>query len=74
MELTIGQHGMLYVAESADMSYQDVTGFLNDSLRRITNSVVICGADQGVRYKEIFAGYKALYVPEKYVGCALTGP
>jgi len=56
----------------ADMSYQEVTGFLNDTLRKITNSVVLCGVDQGVRYKETFAGYKWLYVPENYVGCALT--
>ncbi|NOZ25690.1 MAG: histidine decarboxylase [Nitrospirae bacterium] len=56
----------------ADMNYEEVTGFLDGTLRKITNSVVLCGADQGVRYKETFAGYRLLYVPENHVGCALT--
>lgn len=50
----------------------EVYAFLQESIRRITNSIVLCGQDQGVIYKEIFVGYKRLYVPEGYVGCALT--
>ena len=38
----------------------------------VTKSIILCGQDQNVLYKEIFVGYKYLYVPQGYVGCALT--
>jgi histidine decarboxylase len=38
----------------------------------VTKSIILCGQDQNVLYKEIFVGYKYLYVPEGNVGCALT--
>jgi histidine decarboxylase len=33
---------------------------------------VLCGEDQGVKYKEIFVGFKTEWVKEGYVGCGLT--
>jgi len=54
------------------MTYQQVLDFLNDTLKKITYSVVLCGVDQGVKYKEIFTGFKFLPIPKNYVGCALT--
>lgn len=38
----------------------------------VAKSIVACGIDQSVTYKEIFVGVKTLDVPEGYVGCALT--
>jgi histidine decarboxylase len=59
---------------------QDVAGVTdaekNAVLRfRMTNiveSIILCGDDQEVKYKEIFVGFKAASVPEGSVGCALT--
>jgi histidine decarboxylase len=45
---------------------------LQTTQRNVTKSVILCGQDQNVLYKEIFVGYKYLYVPDGYVGCALT--
>ena len=43
-----------------------------DTLKKITKSVALCGEDQDLNYKEIFTGFKFLYIPENHVGCALT--
>ncbi|WP_409999613.1 histidine decarboxylase, pyruvoyl type [Rhizobium leguminosarum] len=41
----------------------------------VGNSIVACGQNHNVRYGRIFAGAKALYVPEGYHGCAIAcGP
>ena len=56
----------------SNTTLNEVSDFLNDTQKKITNSVALCGQDQDVEYKEIFVGYKMLYVPEGYVGCALT--
>jgi histidine decarboxylase len=45
---------------------------LNNRMGNIVESVILCGEDQGVKYKEIFVGFKTEWVPEGYVGCALT--
>lgn len=45
---------------------------LHERMRHIADSVILCGADQDVKYKEIFIGFKSEWVPEGYVGCALT--
>jgi histidine decarboxylase len=45
---------------------------LNARMEHIVDSVVLCGEDQDVKYKEIFAGFKTEWVPDGYVGCALT--
>jgi histidine decarboxylase len=41
-------------------------------MEHIVDSVVLCGQDQDVRYREIFIGFKTEWVPEGRVGCALT--
>ena len=45
---------------------------LHARMEHIVDSVVLCGEDQGVKYKEIFVGFKTEWVPEGYVGCGLT--
>ncbi len=59
---------------------QDVPGYthaerthaLYARMEQIVDSVVLCGEDQDVKYKEIFVGFKTEWVPAGYVGCALT--
>ncbi len=46
--------------------------FLNNLMEKIATSVIRCGDDNNVKYKEIFVGYKTEWIPEGYVGCALT--
>ncbi|MGD2169344.1 MAG: histidine decarboxylase, pyruvoyl type [Chlamydiota bacterium] len=46
--------------------------YLESLLHKIAVSIVRCGDDSNVKYKEIFVGYKAEWIPEGYVGCALT--
>ena len=50
----------------------DRESILQARMEHIVDSVVLCGEDQGVKYKEIFIGFKTEWVPEGYVGCALT--
>jgi len=45
---------------------------LDDLVQNIAQSILRCGADQGVIYKEIFVGHKSIDVDEGTVGCALT--
>jgi histidine decarboxylase len=47
-------------------------GVLQARMEHIVDSVVLCGQDQDVRYREIFIGFKTEWVPEGRVGCALT--
>jgi len=50
----------------------DVENMLKETLKKVTKSVVLCGVDQGVEYKESFVGYRYLKVDKGEVGCALT--
>ena len=45
---------------------------LHARMEHIVDSVILCGEDQDVKYKEIFVGFKAEWVPDGYVGCGLT--
>jgi histidine decarboxylase len=45
---------------------------LQERMANIAESVVLCGADQNVKYKEIFVGFKSQWIPEGHVGCALV--
>ena len=45
---------------------------LHARMEYIVDSVVLCGEDQGVKYKEIFVGFKSEWVPDGYIGCGLT--
>ncbi len=53
-------------------SDEEQTVFLNNLMEKIATSIVRCGDDSKVKYKEIFVGYKMEIIPEGYVGCALT--
>lgn len=46
--------------------------YLDRLMENVAESVILCGEDQEVKYKEIFLGYKTEWVPEGYIGCALT--
>ncbi len=46
--------------------------YLSRLMENIVTSVIRCGDDSNVKYKEIFVGYKTEWIPEGYVGCALT--
>lgn len=46
--------------------------YLDNLMHNIATSIVRCGDDSKVKYKEIFVGYKTEWIPEGYVGCALT--
>jgi len=51
---------------------EERTNTLQARIEHIVDSVVLCGEDQDVKYKEIFTGFKMEWVPEGFVGCALT--
>ena len=55
-------------------SRREQEGLLHEfhRLDNIVDSVVRCGEDQNVRFKEIFVGFKSEWVPEGRVGCALA--
>ena len=46
--------------------------YLDRMMENIATSIVRCGDDSNVKYKEIFLGYKTEWIPEGHVGCALT--
>jgi histidine decarboxylase len=50
----------------------EVITFLDQTLRAVTKSMVLCGQDQRVLYREIFAGYVYHRVDVNQVGCSLT--
>lgn len=58
--------------DDAGRSPAETENALNARLEQIVDSVMLCGEDQDVRYKQIFVGSRAQWVPEGYVGCALT--
>lgn len=45
---------------------------LHARMDNIVTSVVLCGDDQDVSFEKIFVGFKTEWVPEGYIGCALT--
>ena len=50
----------------------EMIGYLEGTLRKVTNSIALCGQDQGVEYERIYVGYKYTFVEPHQVGCALT--
>lgn len=46
--------------------------YLSSLIEKIATSIVRCGDDSNVKYKEIFVGYKTEWIPKGYVGCSLT--
>ena len=61
--------GLLPLAEDEE---QSVRNKLDNRLNRIAYAAYLCGENQGARYRKIYIGWKASYIPKNYVGCALT--
>jgi histidine decarboxylase len=55
---------------SADPADDD--SFLETRMENIVDSVMLCGADQNVKFREMFIGVKSQRIPDGYVGSALT--
>jgi len=66
----------LFIEDAGDVadlkSDEERVAYLDRLMHNIALSIVRCGDDSGVKYKEIFVGYKTEWIPEGYVGCALT--
>jgi histidine decarboxylase len=66
----------LFIEDAGDSipaeSEQARKAYLNRLMENIAESVIRCGDDSNVKYKAIFVGYKTEWIPEGYVGCALT--
>jgi histidine decarboxylase len=58
--------------DDAGATEAEQANILHARLEHIVDSVILCGEDQNVDYKEIFVGYKMQWIPEGYIGCALT--
>ena len=61
----------LFIEDSSDT---ETTGAdpLENLQQNIVKSILRCGEDQNVKYKEIFIGHKALDIKAGTVGCALS--
>jgi histidine decarboxylase len=66
-----GRDANLFIEDASD---SQTTGekSLDDLVQNIAKSIMRCGQDQGVLYKEIFVGHKSVDIEEGIVGCALT--
>ncbi len=66
----------LFIEDAGDVADlkndEERVAYLDTLMRNIALSIVRCGDDSGVKYKEIFVGYTTEWIPEGYVGCALT--
>jgi histidine decarboxylase len=51
---------------------QSSPSYVDRLKENIAASVIRCGDDNGVKYKEIFIGCRSADVPEEHVGCALA--
>ncbi|GBE58061.1 histidine decarboxylase proenzyme precursor [bacterium BMS3Abin01] len=66
----------LFVEDAGDAPHlesdEDRMAYLENLMEHMATSIVLCGDDSSVKYKEIFLGYRTGWIPEGYVGCALT--
>ena len=66
----------LFIEDAGDSKHiqtdEERVVYLDSLMENIATSIVRCGDDSHVKYKEIFVGYKTEWIPEGYVGCALT--
>ncbi|MFC2149609.1 histidine decarboxylase, pyruvoyl type [Candidatus Auribacterota bacterium] len=66
----------LFIEDSGDSIPADSdearVAYLERLMENIATSIIRCGDDSKVKYKEVFVGYKTEWIPEGYVGCALT--
>lgn len=70
------QDSNLFIEDAGDRKDlkddEERTAYFDGLMHNITTSIIRCGEDSGVKYKEIFVGYKTEWIPQGYVGCALT--
>lgn len=45
---------------------------LEQTMHAVTKCIVLCGEDQGIKYKETFLGFRVIPVPASKIGCALA--
>lgn len=66
----------LFVEDAGDsprlMDDEGRVAYMDQLMERMATSIVRCGDNSKVMYKEIFLGYRTEWIPEGYVGCALT--
>jgi histidine decarboxylase len=66
----------LFIEDAGDSipadSHEARAEYLHNLLEKIATSIVRCGDDSNVKYKEIFLGYKTEWIPAGHVGCSLT--
>lgn len=73
-----GQDSSLFIEDVGKGTFSEPPADPNDvthpsrRLESIVDSIILCGDDQEVKYKEIFVGFKSQWVPEGSIGCALT--
>jgi histidine decarboxylase len=61
----------LFIEDASD-SHTTGEKSLDELVQNIAKSIVRCGEDQGVLYREIFVGHKSVDIDDGIVGCALT--
>ena len=47
-------------------------GAAKEFFEKIALSIIRCGDDSNVKYKEIYVGYKSEWIPKGYVGCSMV--
>ncbi len=66
----------LFVEDAGDApdleSDEQRVAYLDRLMENMATSIVRCGDNSKVKYKEVFLGYRTEWIPEGYVGCALT--
>lgn len=66
----------LFIEDAGDSIPRDTdearSAYLYELMEKIATSIVRCGDDSNVKFKEIFLGYKTEWIPEGHVGCSLT--
>lgn len=71
-----GRDSNLFIEDCGDSIPSDSdegrVAYLDNLMENIATSVIRCGDDSNVKYKEVFVGYKTEWIPEGCVGCALT--
>lgn len=46
--------------------------YLRIFYEKVVESIIKCGDDSNVKYKEIYVGYKSEWIPKGYIGCSLA--
>ena len=66
----------LFIEDAGDSipseSEEARVAYLDTLMEKIATSIIRCGDDSKVKFKEIFVGYKTQWIPEGHVGCSLT--